>query len=172
MVVESAKLWQVRLLGLTPAALSLVAVLLAAVPFGLPFFGPVVPGFAVMSVFYWSIFRPELMPGWAAFILGLVQDALTGVPFGATSIILVLVQGICLSQRKVFVGKSFAIGWWGFVLMAGGAATVSWAIASLYALHLYDPRPVVVQFVLTVSIYPAVAWFFGRVEIAVLRRAG
>lgn len=159
-----------RLTGLVPGLFAVSLILLTVAPLGLPYWNRVAPNFALMSVFYWTIFRPELMPTWFAFVLGLLVDGLSGGPFGINALALTLTRGGLLNQRKVFVGKSFMIGWWGFIVVAVLATAFAWAAISVYSVHLYVVRPVLVQLGLTVTIYPAVAWAFGRAEIGLLRR--
>ena len=47
---------------LTPAALTLAAVLVSVVPGGLSTSPEATPFFALMAVHHWSIYRPELLP--------------------------------------------------------------------------------------------------------------
>src|SRR3546814_2837019 len=35
---------------------------------------PIVPALALIGVFFWSVHRPDLMPIWAVFVIGLFQD--------------------------------------------------------------------------------------------------
>jgi rod shape-determining protein MreD len=159
-----------RLVGVIPGALAISLVLLTLAPMGLPYWNRVAPNFALMSVFYWTIFRPDLMPTWFAFLLGLLLDGVAGGPLGVYALTFTIVRGLSFNQRRVFVGKSFVIGWWGFIVVAVLATLFAWAVISLYHGHLYALRAVLVQLGLTVALYPAVAWLFGRAEIALLRR--
>lgn len=61
---------------LLPALLGLFLILFSLVPVGAPNLSGIMPLFSVMAIYYWSIYRPDLMPGWAAFSLGLLQDIL------------------------------------------------------------------------------------------------
>jgi rod shape-determining protein MreD len=157
------------LLALAPTALTLVLVLLSAVPLGLPYYSTVAPLLAVMSVYYWSIYRANLMPAPAVFLIGLTQDMIGGGPFGLMALVLVIVHGICVSQRRVFLSKPFLVGWWGFVFVAAGASVVAWAVASIYFFAWFDPRPAMGQFVLTVALYPPLTWLLSRTEAQLLR---
>jgi rod shape-determining protein MreD len=165
--------WQSRalrlLLGLTPTVLSLLLVVISAVPLGLPYLSNISPLLAMMSVYYWSIYRADLMPAPAAFLIGLVQDLVGGGPLGLMALVLLLVHGLCVSQRRVFLSKPFLVGWWGFMFVAAGAAVVAWTLACLYFVSWFDPRPVAAQLVLTVALYPPLTWLFSRTETRLLR---
>ena len=86
----------------------------AALPWRLPAFAEVTPAFAVMAVFYWTIYRPERLPYVATFGIGVLQDLLAGTPLGMTALLLLVVQGVVASQRTFFRGKPFLVIWWGF----------------------------------------------------------
>ena len=73
------------------------------------------------------------------------------------------------AQRRVFLGKSFVVGWWGFGLIALGAEVVIWVLASIYYDQLLVVRPFAFQFMLTVAIYPCFAWLFSLVQRAIVK---
>ena len=67
---------------LTPFILTMFLVLLSAVPFQVPGLARVMPLFSLIVIFHWGIYRAELLPAYAVFIIGFFQDALSGVPHG------------------------------------------------------------------------------------------
>lgn len=154
--------WLLR--GMIPALQAMVLLLLALVPLGVPHLAEVSPMVSVMAVYYWSIYRPDLMPAPAAFAIGLVQDLLSGGPVGMMALVLVLVQGVCMSQRRVIVSSSFLLGWLLFMVIAAGASLATWMVAAAFYWALFDPRPLLVQLLLTVALYPIFDWLFGRTE--------
>lgn len=154
---------------LAPSVIGVTLILLALLPFGVPHFAPVMPLLSVIAVYYWGVYRPDLLPAWAAFALGLAEDALSGGPLGLMALVLALVQAVCVSQRRFLAGAGFVVGWSGFILVAGGAALLIWAISSLYYLHLFDPRQTLAQWGLTVFAYPLLAWTFLLAERRMLR---
>ena len=154
---------------ISPFALSLLLVVVHVVPLGVPTLPQVAPLLPLMAVYHWAIYRPDLLPAPAVFVIGLLQDALTGVPVGINAAVLLLVYGGVVGQRRFFVGKSFAVTWMSFAIVAAGAAQASWLLASLYHVTLLDPRPVFVQFLLTAALYPALAWDLVRWQQAFLK---
>ncbi|MCW5730286.1 MAG: rod shape-determining protein MreD [Alphaproteobacteria bacterium] len=154
---------------LAPSLFGIALILLALLPFGLPQFSSVMPLLSVIAVYYWGVYRPDLLPAWAAFALGLVEDALSGGPLGLMALVLALVQGVCVSQRRFLAGAGFVVGWSGFALVAGGAALFIWSVSSLYYLHLFDPRQALAQWALTVFAYPLLAWTFLLAERRMLQ---
>ena len=127
--------------GLTPFVLTLFLAMLTVVPLRIPDFAPITPVLTVIAVYYWSIYRPDLLPMAAVFGVGLFQDALAGTPLGLTALVLLAVQYAVITQRRFFHSKTFLVEWWGFMLVAPVAAFVGWLLASLYFGTLVAPRP-------------------------------
>ena len=156
---------------LTPFVLSALLVMVSTVPVHLPGYGPVAPNIALVAVFYWTIYRRDLLPAAAVLALGLWQDILIGSPLGINAVTLLLVHGAIVLQRTFFRGKSFAVVWWAFGLTAALASAVFWLITMVYHLAVIDPAPLAVQFALTLATYPFLTWLFAKVHRAMLRHA-
>ncbi len=158
--------WALRLeraaRGLTPFGLTLLLALFAVLPWPLPGFAAVTPAFTLIAVYFWSIYRPDRLPYAATFAIGFVQDVLSGNPIGITSMVLLIAQGIVVSQRRFFPGKTFIVVWWGFMLIVPGAMLISWSLGSLYSGTLLPPGAFVVQMFLTVLLYPPLTYLFSR----------
>ena len=157
--------------GLTPFVVTLSLAVLTIIPLRIPDFAPVTPALTVIAVYYWSIYRPDLLPMAAVFGVGLFPDALAGTPLGLTSLVLSLVQYVVIAQRRFFHSKTFLVEWWGFLLVAPGAALVSWLLASLYFGVLVAPQPLGFQLLLSIALYPCLAWLFIRIQHYLLRSA-
>ena len=152
-----------------PVALTVLMVLLAYLPYGSAEISRLFPQFALISIFFWSVYQPNLMPAGAAFLLGFFIDVLSGMPLGLNALVLVLLQYAALSQRRAFVGRPFLVGWFGFALLAAVAMVLVWLAASLYYLTLFDPAPVAVQCAITIAVYPLVAEMLGWLQHRYLR---
>ncbi len=147
-----------------PFFVSLLLVLAAILPYGLPKSSLAAPVLALISVYYWSVFRPELMPAGAAFLLGLMVDVLSGGPPGLNALVLILVHWAASGQRRALAGKSFAVGWLGYLLIAAGAAVVSWLFASLFHATAIESVPLIVSHAIGTTAYPLVAIFLSRMQ--------
>lgn len=141
-----------------PVATIFLTVLLGQLPFPLPFFADVSPSLALMAIYYWVAFRPDLTPRWAVFSVGLVQDALTGAPFGLYALVFLLVLEIVLNQRRFISGKPFWVFWSGFALVAPMAALAAWMLASLLRGEVMPFDSVLIGLLLTLLAFPPVAW--------------
>lgn len=158
-----------RLQAAIPALVTTLLVLAELLPLGLPYFGTVAPGLGVLAIFYWSIWRPDLMPASFVFAIGLVHDLAAGIPLGLTALVYVATHWLCISQRQVLLRTSFPVGWAAFALVALGGSLLQWVLATIYHLRLIAPQPVLVQMVETVIVYPAVYWLLSRTETGLLR---
>lgn len=160
-----------RLRQLLPLGLSLLAVLLTAAPTRLPGFAAIMPVLPLICVYYWAIFRPDLMSPATAFLLGLAADLVGGTPLGVSSLVFVAVQGTCASQRRFFLGKPFTVAWWGFVPVATGAQAMQWLFASLLAGRILPVDDVFYQALATCAAYPLASWLFARAWVLGMRGA-
>ncbi len=154
--------------NMTPFGLTLILVIISMVPMHVPGYARVVPLFSLMAVYHWTVFRPELMPAFAVFVIGLLQDILSGAPIGVHALVFLVVYGLVLSQRRFLVGKSFTVVWLGFSLVASGAAVLSWALVSAYDVTLVDPKPVFFQYLMTLGTFPLLGWLLLRWQSAIL----
>lgn len=156
--------------NLTPVALSVLLVMVATLPLYLPFYGPIAPNIALMAGFYWPVYRPDLFPASAAFLVGLWQDILTGAPLGLCAVVMVLMHALLVPQRRFFQGKSFGVVWWAFMLVAAAAVAVMWLLFMALERAPVDPGPALFQLALTIALYPFVTWLFAWVHHSVLRQ--
>lgn len=148
-----------------PAALTLLLMLFALTPTYVPGLAPVMPMFALMSVYYWSIYRPELLGYGAVFLFGLLEDLLTGTPIGSTALIFLLCQWVTLRQATFFHGKPFAITWFAFVFIAAGATVLRWVTVGIIAPSGFTPLgPVFAAYLITIAIYPLVGWLLAKAQ--------
>jgi rod shape-determining protein MreD len=70
----------------TPALTVACAILVMALPLPL---GPAsIPDLPLLMVLAWAVVQPRLLPGWVAFFLGLLQDAVSGLPLGVMAVAL------------------------------------------------------------------------------------
>jgi rod shape-determining protein MreD len=154
--------------NVTPFAISVVLVLLSVLPIPAPGLNTITPAFAIMSLYHWAIYRPNLMPFSAVFAIGLLQDLLTGAPVGLFTLVFLTTYGVAVTQRRFIAGKSFLIYWLGFVMLALAAAFESWVLASIWYFTVLDPRPVLFQLLVSVGIFPLLAWMLLQWQQTVL----
>ncbi|MDX2104215.1 MAG: rod shape-determining protein MreD [Alphaproteobacteria bacterium] len=166
-------LWErldTRLRSITPALVTVVMALVSVLPIGWQAPHPAVPAFTLMSVYYWTVYRPDLLPPVAVFVIGVFQDLLTGGLVGVTALLLLATHGVLLGQRKLFLGKPFWLAWIGFALVAAAAGAAQYLIVATLYWTLVPIGQAVMQALTTVLAFPLLAWFFIRTHRRVVAR--
>ncbi len=128
-----------------PFAVALFCVMFTMLPWGLSSGVVIAPSFALMAVYYWGLYRPDLMPPIAVFLVGLFQDLMSGGPLGLWSLVYLAVYGVVVSQRLFFIGKAFLAIWIGFGV-------------------ILSPLSVLAQAFLSFILYPIAARIFAAVQ--------
>jgi len=153
---------------LLPVATTVLAMLLSIQAIPIPGYAPVTPAFTLMAAYHWTIYRPDLLPALALFIIGTVQDLLSGGLTGVTALLLLLARAIVSGNRQHFVNRPFPFVWAGFTLLTGGAMLFLWTLHSLLAAELLDFRGTVFRAVLTISVFPVASFLLGRTQRALM----
>ena len=156
---------------LLPFLITVGLVVLSQVPMHLPAAVSITPAFALISVYCWALHQPELMPAPLVFIVGLLQDILSGVPIGLNAFVLLIVYGLVVSQARYITGKAFGVLWWAFATLAVVIGVAQWCLMSLLAGQFISPVPVAVEYLTTAAIYPVVAYVFVLTHRSILREA-
>ena len=116
------------------------------------------------AVYFWSLYRPDLLTPSAAFAAGALYDALAGLPLGATSLVLLLVRNLMVTQQRFFLTRPFPVIWACFILLAPAVMAARWLIVCLWWGRVFDLSPVLFELALTLALYPAVSWLLSRVH--------
>jgi rod shape-determining protein MreD len=153
---------------LLPIATTVLAALIAIMPLRIPGYAALTPAFALMAVYHWAIYRPDLLPPAGLFVIGLAEDLLTGGPVGVNALLLLLARAAVVRQRRHFVNRNFAFVWSGFTLLTMAAMLGLWALNCLLLLSLSGVRATVFRAVLTIAIFPAASFALGRTQRALM----
>jgi len=149
---------------LLPIVSTLLATVISIQPAHIPGDAALTPAFALMAVYHWTIYRPDLLPPLALFLAGITQDLLTGVPPGVTALVLLLARALVLRQRRHFVNRPFPFVWAGFTVLTGGAMLFLWTLYCLLDGMVVDFRGTVFRAVLTISMFPIASFLLGRTQ--------
>ncbi len=154
--------------NLIPFVLALLFMIAAVVPLQVPGLSPIAPSWGLMAVFYWIFHRPDLLPPWTIFLLGLIQDLLSGGPLGVNAFVLLVVYAGIGPLRRFMTGAANRMIWASFLLIAAGAFSLSWGLNCLIIGRLIDPTPALLQCLMTVAFYPVLAWVLTRAQRVVV----
>jgi rod shape-determining protein MreD len=153
---------------LVPVLTTLLFVIVSMLPFHIPGFGSIAPSFALMAVFHWTIYRPDLFPLGAVFGIGLFLDLLNGTPYvGLSALIFLLARTVVLSQRRMFFQAPFLVLWIGFLALTASCFLFEWAFVSMLQFTPLQPRLFIFQAVITVACFPIGSYFLALAHRAV-----
>jgi rod shape-determining protein MreD len=156
--IQVAALWTIRQAWLSmPLVAAVAGMLIGMAPANLGRGVVPAPDFVLICVFFWAIYGPSLLPPWAVFLVGLIQDFATGGPIGFWALIYLAAYGFTLSQRVFFSGRSGPGVWIGFAMVAGVTAVVAWVLGSMSYARWMMPWPIIMQAAITILVYPIVA---------------
>lgn len=119
------------------------------------------PLLALMPIYFWTLVRPDLMsPVWV-FVIGVVQDVLTGGPPGIWAASFVATYAVLDRQRDTFAGLS---GWGamlGFATAALITCACAYVIATVWFWEWQALAPFAMQFAVTVLFYLPAIFILG-----------
>ncbi len=151
--------------GAAPCFFSIIIVIIGAVNLQISGISSFIPLFAAMSVFYWSMYWPRLMPKWFVFLLGFFQDFLYGTPPGITSVLLLSLWGVVVLQRELMSKQPFIILWLMYIVTISIYAIMQFIAYSIYYTDIMYYDAGIMQLLLSIAIYPIIHIFFNSVHI-------
>jgi rod shape-determining protein MreD len=150
--------------GILPILFALALVVLVNLP--VSFTGRLMPApsLALAAVYYWVLVRPDLMPPVAVFVVGLLEDVLSGGPPGLWAAGFLAAYLLTDRERDTLAGLK------GIGAILGFAGSMLVASATAYALLLAvywrsaPLPPLLLESAVTVLFYPLVALAMGAVQ--------
>jgi len=159
------------IIRLVPFTTSLAAVVLTVVPVHVPGLAIATPAFALMAIYHWTIYRPDLLPASGVFILGLVLDLLNGTPYlGLSSLTLLIARSLVLAQRPYIINRAFAVVWAGFLGNAAVIIGIEWLLTSVLSAMPLGSRPFAFQAIVTAAAFPIGSYLLAQSQRAFLQR--
>jgi len=149
---------------LAPTLTTIIAALIAILPLQIPGYFALTPALALMAVYHWTLYRPDLLPASALFAIGIGEDFLTGALVGIGPLTMLVTRAVVLHTRRHFLGRTFPAVWAGFTLVGGGMMLGLWALHCLLEFSLINPRNAVFRMVLTIAVFPAASFLLGRIQ--------
>jgi rod shape-determining protein MreD len=153
---------------LLPVLTAALASLIAILPVPIPGYAGITPAFALMAVFHWTLYRPELLPSAVLFLIGVGEDLVSGAPLGVTALLLLLARWVVLRTRKYFQNRLFPFVWTGFALLTAGAMLFLWTVNSLLAWETLGLHNAMFRWLLTVALFPLASFLLGRAQRTLL----
>lgn len=108
----------------------------------------------LVAIFYWAVYRPDLFTPIAALGIGILHDALNGLPLGLSALIFPAIHYLVYTQRRFFIGHPFFMLWFGFAITMLLVGFSQWLLLMLFEMRWFDPVPVLLQSLLTIGVFP------------------
>lgn len=140
-----------------PATLILVAVVLLAIPGLLPDEAELRAGFVIISVYFWTLYRPSALPAPVLALLGILLDLLGDTPLGLWAVLLLLGQASIMPVRRALVRQGFMLVWLTFAGFAAALCAVEWLGRAMLDLTLLPLAPIMIQGIMAILLYPLLA---------------
>ncbi len=128
-----------------------------AVPYPLSFL--MEAPFLLMGIYYWSVYRPSLLPAWVCFAIGLLMDILSGFPMGLRALLFVVIRMFLIDQRRFLLAQGFIIFWLGFAFIGAVYFTIIWLVLSVIAFQFLPLMTAAVPLTLGIMIFPLICAF-------------
>ena len=125
--------------------------------------GPSMPHLALLTVLVWGLFQPALMPPHVALLLGVLTDAVLGLPLGINATLLpVLALAIAALERR-YGHRPYALDW-----MLAGLLVLAYQYLTWELLGFVDGElpfaPLLGQAATTALAYPLAVAVIGRIQ--------
>ena len=150
--------------SIVPGALGILGVIVANFPVSV--LGGLVPPplLAFMPLYFWAMVRPDLMTPFWAFVLGILQDLLSGGPPGVWAAAFLAAYFLIDRQRDILAGLSGIGAIAGFAVSALAACLTASLIVGFYYWHRPPIAPMLEQFAMTVLFYIPGVFLLGIVH--------
>ena len=150
--------------SITPAVLGILGALIANFP--ISFLANQVPPplLSFMPLYFWGIVRPDLMTPFWAFLLGVLEDFLSGGPPGVWAASYVAAYAFFGSQRDTLAGLSGVGALTGFAISALIACVTAYLIVDVYHWQIQPLAPIMAELAITVALYIFAIFVLGAVH--------
>lgn len=160
---------QLYLQSAIPGILVIALMVLGGTNFQISGVSEFIPSFAIIAIFFWTIYAPRFMPQWLCFLLGLFQDALNGMVLGESAVVNLILWGIVHSQRRFLIKENFSILYGIFIIASLACAIISWMIFSVVELKASFSIAIFVQWFFTIAFYPLMHYIFSQIYLVIIR---
>ena len=116
--------------------------------------------FVHILIFYWSLKNPKYLPYGYIFLAGLVNDVITGIPIGISSLCYLLMCVITAYIRNITLRPIFFNDWMFFLLSLFLVNSIQMLILDLFFLIEINYFKYSINIVFTFLLYPLFVYMF------------
>lgn len=119
---------------------------------------PLLPALFLIPVYYWLIFRPDWLPLWSLFGIGVFYDALMGSELGISSLLLMLSIVAAHYIRPLLASQQFFLIWASFCFY-------TFCYLILYGIFGSAGLPLFFSWIYGIVLYPLIAWALSHLHL-------
>src|SRR3989338_3177588 len=112
--------------------------------------------FLLIGIYFWTIYRPTLLPYTMVFASGLLLDLLSGGLVGLNALCFMIVAMIVRGQRRFLLGQSWSVVWAGFCVAVTLVMGIHYVVYSLSSLTILPPIPLGFNLIISYLLYPLI----------------
>ncbi|HNQ91434.1 MAG TPA: rod shape-determining protein MreD [Alphaproteobacteria bacterium] len=116
--------------------------------------GEIRQGFLLIGMYFWTIYRPHILPYPVVFMMGLLLDILSGGLIGLNALCFMVLTMIVRSQRRFLLGQSWQMVWAGFFVAVIVVQSFQTAVYAATSAVMPVFWPYAANIVLTGLFYP------------------
>lgn len=152
------------LTGATPALFTIFLIIITRVPFEDSDAGMFIPVFSLIFTYYFRLHHPRYAKLWLIFLLGILEDFLSGGYLGLTSLLLLFVAALFERQRKIFLQGSFLTEILIFTFFSLAISVLYWLLTSFIEAQFLPGLPFFIQGLITALVFPLYVFMIGRIN--------
>ena len=158
-----------RIANMYPAISYVLLLMLTLLPIHLLHMDNMVLMINAIPVFFWSLYRPNVMPYWFVFLIGGVYDIIAGLPLSLHALTNILIRNRVSAGRERYLKVAFSAVWLKFVIVTAIISLLQWMIISSIYGEFFSLGRLFIQWFLTALSYPLFHNLFYRLYIRMPR---
>lgn len=110
--------------------------------------------FLFIGIYFWTIYRPGLLPYPLIFLSGLLLDLLSGGLVGLNALCFMVVAMIVRGQRRYLLGQSWSVVWAGYCVAVTLVMLIQYVLYCLSAMVVLPIIPLGFNLLTSYLLYP------------------
>ena len=120
--------------------------------------------FGIIALYFWSVFRPDLVPIWLVFLFGLLLDFMGGGIVGYITISFLLVRAIVGDQNHLFLVMPTLMLWaigGVIILLFDGLGWLIYGVIAVRWVNIFVP---LINSLFSVIMIPLIFWLLQQIR--------